>query len=189
MKENPLIFESDIGHIRAEMPDTEFGDISVYLPPHRDYVPDRTPETRGVTVESIDSIWTGTEHLVTFVDDVTEAPVESEGRLLRHDLTLSAVGANVNFVQIIDAGSNEAPAHLSVRTYERGVESETQACGTGALASATCARLTGRSVSDIVRVSMPGGILTVGYSGPISNPDHPILSGPAQIVYRGSIEL
>ncbi len=188
MQDNPLIFESDVGYIRAEMPGIDTDDISVFLPPYRDFKPDRTPDVQGVNARSIDSIWTGTEHLVTFVDDVDEAPVESEGKLLRNDLTLSALGANVNFVQIVDDGSDGSPSHLSVRTYERGVESETLACGTGALASATCARLTGRSASDHIRVSMPGGVLTVGYSGPVSDPNHLILTGPAQIVYRGTVE-
>ncbi|MBQ9653594.1 MAG: diaminopimelate epimerase [Bacteroidales bacterium] len=72
---------------------------------------------------------TGTRHFVKFVDDVNAVDVEEEGKRLRWDPVFQPEGTNVNFVQI-------APDGLHVRTFEKGVEGETLACGTGLTASA-----------------------------------------------------
>lgn len=73
---------------------------------------------------------TGTRHAVRFVDKVNDIDVVGEGRVLRYSPDFAPVGANVNFVQINADGS------ITVRTYEKGVEDETLACGTGIVASA-----------------------------------------------------
>lgn len=72
---------------------------------------------------------TGTRHLVVFVPDVMAADAVSEGRTLRYDPRFAPAGTNVNFVQMTGDG-------IIVRTYEKGVEDETLACGTGIVASA-----------------------------------------------------
>ncbi len=81
------------------------------------------PEAGGVFLE------TGTRHLVVPVDDIENADVEGRGRLLRYLPQFGPIGVNVNFVQWKDGA-------LHVRTYEKGVEAETFACGTGITASA-----------------------------------------------------
>lgn len=73
---------------------------------------------------------TGTRHAVRFVDNVNDIDVVGEGRVLRYSSDFAPVGANVNFVQVNADGS------ITVRTYEKGVEDETLACGTGIVASA-----------------------------------------------------
>lgn len=73
---------------------------------------------------------TGTRHFVLFVDDVEKVDVATEGARLRHDPAFAPEGTNVNFVQRLTDGS------LKVRTFEKGVEAETLACGTGVVASA-----------------------------------------------------
>lgn len=73
---------------------------------------------------------TGTRHVVRFVDNVNDIDVVGEGRVLRYSPNFAPVGANVNFVQVNADGS------ITVRTYEKGVEDETLACGTGIVASA-----------------------------------------------------
>ncbi len=73
----------------------------------------------------------GVPHLVVLVDDVDALDLESRGRALRFDPALGPEGANVNFIS--QGGS---PAEWRMRTYERGVEAETLACGTGAVAAA-----------------------------------------------------
>lgn len=73
---------------------------------------------------------TGTRHVVRFVDKVNDIDVVGEGRVLRYSPNFAPVGANVNFVQVNADGS------ITVRTYEKGVEDETLACGTGIVASA-----------------------------------------------------
>ena len=72
---------------------------------------------------------TGTRHFVKFVDDVNAVDVAEEGKRLRWDPVFQPEGTNVNFVQV-------APDGLHVRTFEKGVEGETLACGTGLTASA-----------------------------------------------------
>lgn len=73
---------------------------------------------------------TGTRHLVHFVDNVADYDVTGEGRRLRHDPRFAPQGVNVNFVQV-----NVPGQEITVRTFEKGVEDETLACGTGIVAS------------------------------------------------------
>ena len=75
---------------------------------------------------------TGTRHFVKFVPDVEQVDIDTEGKALRWDEAFAPVGTNVNFVHI-------APDGLHVRTFEKGVEGETLACGTGLTASAIAA--------------------------------------------------
>ena len=73
---------------------------------------------------------TGTRHLVHFVDNVADYDVTGNGRRLRHDPRFAPQGVNVNFVQV-----NVPGQEITVRTFEKGVEDETLACGTGIVAS------------------------------------------------------
>ena len=75
---------------------------------------------------------TGTRHFVKFVDDVEQIDVDAEGKALRWNEAFAPIGTNVNFVHV-------APDGLHVRTFEKGVEGETLACGTGLTASAIAA--------------------------------------------------
>ncbi|MCQ2183361.1 MAG: diaminopimelate epimerase [Bacteroidales bacterium] len=80
---------------------------------------------------------TGTRHVVRFVEDAREMDVETEGKAIRHAPAYAPEGTNVNFVSVDENGS------LRVRTYEKGVEAETLACGTGITASAVAACVRG----------------------------------------------
>ena len=79
---------------------------------------------------------TGTRHFVKFVDDVEKVDIDTEGKSLRWNEAFAPVGTNVNFVHV-------APDGLHVRTFEKGVEGETLACGTGLTACALVAHHTG----------------------------------------------
>lgn len=79
---------------------------------------------------------TGTRHLVKFVCGIKDYPVLSEGRTLRNDPRFAPVGTNVNFVEPVKEGEGVV---LHIRTFEKGVEDETLACGTGIVASAIAA--------------------------------------------------
>jgi diaminopimelate epimerase len=85
-----------------------------------------------LTVHGID---TGSPHIVTFVKDLGGVSVDKMGRTLREHPRFAPKGTNVNFVQRLEDGG------VAMRTYERGVEAETLACGTGSIASAVIAHL------------------------------------------------
>lgn len=112
---------------------------------------------------------TGTRHLVLPVGDVETIDVEHRGRELRHLREFSPDGVNVNFVSRNPDGS------LSIRTYEKGVEAETLACGTGAVAAALASGL-----PSPVTVRARGGNLTVEYKETATGFTDIYLSGPAE---------
>ena len=122
----------------------------------------------------------GVPHLVILVDDLSAVDVVGRGRPLRRHLSLRA-GANVNFVQPARDGS------LNYRTYERGVEAETLACGTGAVSTAVLATAWGLAGPGPVRIrTRSGRELAVRLSGPNEAP-LASLSGEARIVYFGNL--
>lgn len=83
----------------------------------------------------VDYLNTGVPHAVVSVDDIEKIPVKKLGRLIRHHDFFRPGGTNVDFVKTEDKD------HIRVRTYERGVEDETLACGTGSVAAAVIATL------------------------------------------------
>ncbi|MGM0498290.1 MAG: diaminopimelate epimerase [Bacteroidota bacterium] len=91
---------------------------------------------------------TGSPHYVLFVDDINKSRVQEEGKRIRYDASVSKYGTNVDFVQIVDEDE------ITIRTYERGVENETLACGTGAVASAISTHLL--KETDIFSFSVRG---------------------------------
>ena len=90
---------------------------------------------------------TGTRHYVQFVPDVEAVDVDKEGRRLRWNDVFAPIGSNVNFV------SRDASGVLHVRTFEKGVERETLACGTGITASAIADWLDRDCASDVERAA------------------------------------
>ena len=88
---------------------------------------------------------TGTRHYVRFVDDVEALDIEKEGPRYRHDPAFAPIGANANFVQRLPGGG------IKVRTFEKGVEGETLACGTGITASAIAAWFSAGEISRQAR--------------------------------------
>jgi diaminopimelate epimerase len=130
---------------------------------------------------------TGVPHVVLEVPDVELAEVMSLGRAIRHS-QLFERGTNVNFVQATDAGE------LLVRTYERGVEGETLACGTGVSAAALVMHRV-RGLPLPLRVKVRGGdTLTVSAAvdgSPASGESFRdvTLTGPATETFRGRVQL
>ncbi|MEO8622191.1 MAG: diaminopimelate epimerase [bacterium] len=120
---------------------------------------------------------TGVPHLVVRVDDVSTADVVGRGRPLRNDASLPA-GANVNFV------SPDASGGWRIRTYERGVEGETLACGTGAVATAILLAETGEASDRVALTTRSGRVLKVRLSKDADG-WHPSLAGEARIVFEG----
>lgn len=183
-----LTFSSDAGQYEALI--LEDGGIRLFVPPPLAFRPSmKLASAHAFPDAQCHYLWTGTEHLVVFVDDVNAVDLGSVGPGLRSDPALGEAGANVNFVEVVETGSLGAAARLRVRTFEKGVEAETLACGTGSIASSMVTALTGGSDARRFEVSMPGGILAVGFEGSAGSPENLYLEGPAENIYRGSLEL
>lgn len=181
--EDSMVFETDAGVFQADVPEEETAPVRLYLAPPRHFTPNlKLSKTSSDGLDEVHYIWTGTEHVVSFVDGLQSVPVTEWGRKIRMDQALRPTGANVNFVQI-NGG------RLRARTFEKGVEAETLACGTGAVAIAATARLLGRTDQDVVEVEMPGGVLTVGLSMKGGEIEGLYLEGPTQNVFRGTVEV
>ncbi|MDB4881686.1 MAG: Diaminopimelate epimerase [Gemmatimonadetes bacterium] len=121
----------------------------------------------------------GVPHLVVRVDDVDAVDVVGRGRPLRNDSSL-ARGANVNFV------SPDGSGGWRVRTYERGVEGETLACGTGAVATAVLLTEAGEAEGGAALATRSNRILSVRLSHSLSG-WHPSLAGEARFVFQGAL--
>ncbi len=122
----------------------------------------------------------GVPHFVLFrpEDDLGRAPVATLGPTLRHHPDLGPAGANVDFVQVVDRH------RIAIRSYERGVEGETLACGTGVLAAVAAGRAAGTLDPPVAALTRGGFELRVDRS---PRADRLELSGDARLVARGEL--
>jgi diaminopimelate epimerase len=125
---------------------------------------------------------TGSPHFVRFIDSLENLDVVAEGRKVRYNDRFKATGTNVNFVK-------QEKGQITVYTYERGVEDETLACGTGITASSLCAALlTGESEGSF-NVKAKGGKLRVSFEKSEEGFTNIWLTGPATYVFEGDYPL
>ena len=124
---------------------------------------------------------TGTQHHVALVADLGEYDVFKEGKKIRD--TYEDPGSNVNFVQQINEST------FRVRTYEKGVENETLACGTGVTAVAIAMHKIKKTNSSCISLPVEGGILEVSFKEKEGVYTSVFLTGPAAFVYKGKIEV
>lgn len=124
---------------------------------------------------------TGVPHYVEFVDELETVDVTGRGRAIRRDTARFPQGTNVNFVQIAGDGA------IRMRTYERGVENETLACGTGATAAAIVTAFARQPHTTDFRITVPGGVLAVRFSHEQGTQTYTDirLTGPARRVFEG----
>lgn len=123
----------------------------------------------------------GSEHLVLFIDSLKELDVESIGRQLRYHEAVLPAGANINFVKLI----NEEK--IQTRTYERGVERETLACGTGIISSAIISSLLGKVFSPVHVLVQSGEWLCVRFNKTRNNISDITLEGSAKKIREGFV--
>jgi len=136
---------------------------------------------RSLTVHSLN---TGVPHAMVFVDDLENVDVRGEGAALRYHDRFAPKGTNANFVRVI------APGRLSIRTYERGVEDETLACGTGTVACALVHHLLHDAPSPIEVRVQGGDTLTIGFTRrPDGSFENVTLTGPGDFVFDGTIDM
>ncbi|MBA4394665.1 MAG: diaminopimelate epimerase [Desulfobacca sp.] len=155
--------------------------VKLQLTQPKDLRLDQTILVDGKTI-CFDFLNTGVPHTLVWVEDNAKADVNGLGQTIRFHDHFKPAGTNVNFVQLGSAG------RLSVRTYERGVEGETLACGTGAVAAAGIALLK-RLVQSPVHVQTRGGeILTVYVEGqPGQKIDKVYLEGEVRLIFQGEV--
>lgn len=126
---------------------------------------------------------TGVPHAVIMVDDVATAPVEELGRELRHHAAFAPAGTNANFARLT------GPSQLTVRTYERGVENETLACGTGCIASSIIAAHAGLVTRPVEVTTASGEQLLIDFDATENGATSVSLQGSANLVYRGYVTI
>jgi diaminopimelate epimerase len=160
------------GRFRGNQPEIDtarVGDVAVEFD---------TPHGKGET--RIGFARVGVPHLVVLVEDLEGVDVMSRGRQLRRLPSLPQ-GANANFVARANGGT------WAMRTYERGVEEETLACGTGAVATAALLRRWGVAESPVSVLTRSGGRLSVRFREQ-DGAATPSLQGEGRLVYQGTLE-
>jgi diaminopimelate epimerase len=149
--------------------------VMLKMPPPTE-ISTQTVQIDEKNLESGGFVQIGVPHLVVFTDNVDTIDVDQIGRRYRFYPHFKN-GANVNFIQLIDDQT------IKMRTYERGVEAETLACGTGATSSAIISHLVKKLIPPIT-VKMPGGNLTIDWESDFKTV---FLEGEATIVYYGEL--
>lgn len=182
-----MSFETEVGLYRATVVREDV--ILTMSDPHslRRHIELDLPDLAG---EEVDFMNTGVPHAVTFVSDLSAAPLESLAPKIRYHAVFAPDGTNVNFAQVL--GENR----IAMRTYERGVEAETLACGTGAVAVALIARLRGLTSPPVSIQTSGGPVLKIHFDQPGASDaesstseafSNVRLEGEARIVYEGTI--
>ena len=172
-----LSFETDVGMVAGQVT----GDrAKVKMPDPADLRLDYRIDlkTGALTVSSIN---TGVPHVVIMADDVAPIDVFNLGREIRNHQAFAPAGTNVNFI------SRQAPGQLAIRTYERGVEDETLACGTGSIASALITSSKFNWSSPIDLVTRSGELLRIHFNRKDNIFDNIYLEGDARIIYTAHI--
>lgn len=132
------------------------------------------------TVHFINS---GVPHVVIPVSKIDDADVRRVGAAVRNHKMFSPNGTNVNFIE------KRGPNKIAIRTYERGVENETLACGTGIVASALIFSASEKSSGPITVLAQGGDELEVGFEKVEGGFRNVTLTGPAEFVFEGTIEV
>lgn len=126
---------------------------------------------------------TGVAHVVIEVEDLENVDVHKIGAEIRYHEDFKPAGTNANFIAVT------GPDSLRMRTYERGVEGETLACGTGMTAAALIAGKLGRVTPPVKVTCAFGDVLTIGYDLNEAGAESVTLTGAAKYVFSGSIEI
>ncbi len=165
------IIQADVGEHTVKLRMTDPGALTTGIELDLDEAPSPL---------QVSSINTGVPHVVAVVEDVDPLDVFAVGRRIRHHNAFAPSGTNVNFVAM------DASGKIKIRTYERGVEDETLACGTGNVAAAiTLAH--SRGITSPVTLNARGGRLTVHFSRDGERYRDVYLEGNARVIYEGKL--
>ena len=133
------------------------------------------------TALNVSTVNTGVPHVVTVVDDIEALDVVATGRLIRHHPDFAPEGTNANFVALGQGGE------IFIRTYERGVEDETLACGTGTVAAALVLANEHGLAAPVSLTTRSGSTLTVHFETHAGRYQEVFLEGDARVIYRGDL--
>ena len=172
-----MTFETGAGLIQAEVKGEQ---VKVQLTEPKDLSLHLTIPLHGRQWKA-SFLNTGVPHVIYFVEETDSTDVERLGRETRYHPLFQPAGTNANFVTLVD------PHHLKIRTYERGVEGETLACGTGAVASALDSGALGQTNSPVYLTTRGGMTLTVYFQWNGQRFSQVFLEGDARIIYSGEI--
>jgi diaminopimelate epimerase len=156
---------------------------------HATIAPDSIVSLQMIDVDDVNKfedhtfLDTGSPHHVQLVDDLEHYNVKESGAAIRYGHLYGKSGSNVNFVKKIDDKT------FSLRTYERGVEDETLACGTGATAVAIAMNAIGETNETNINLNVEGGKLVVSFEKMGEHFKNVFLKGPAEFVFKGTIEI
>ncbi len=133
--------------------------------------------------ESHSFLNTGSPHHISFYESISDLNVKEVGSKIRYGSPYFEEGTNVNFAQQISDNS------FKVRTYERGVENETLACGTGVTAVAIAANSINKTSNNTIQLEVLGGNLEVSFKKEGDSYTNVFLKGPAEFVFKGIISI
>ncbi len=176
--EKSMSFRTLAGVIRAEI--TGERTVKLQLTPPNGYEPSVDLEIDGYTL-NLKYLDTGVPHCVIEVDDIEGIDPAHIGPKIRFHERFGRKGANANFVQVAQDQS------LFIRTYERGVEGETLACGTGAVAAAITMALAGRVKAPVTLTTRSGEELIVHFKQNDQVPEEVFFEGAVSWVYDGTL--
>lgn len=134
---------------------------------------------------SVDYVFlnTGSPHHVQLVEDLENYNIKENGAAIRYGELYGKAGSNVNFVEQISENT------FAIRTYERGVEDETLSCGTGATAAAIAMNSLGKTNSNAIQINVQGGELEISFDKIDEKFTNVFLKGPAEFVFKGTLEI
>lgn len=179
-----MTFETLVGMIEADMvteaPGGKPEAVKVRFPDPKGLRLNLNVAVNG-TARQAHFLDTGVPHCVYLVDDPDKVDIVGIGRPTRYHDLFKPAGTNVNFIKVL------GPHRIRIRTYERGVEDETLACGTGSIASALLASLVAKVESPVTLVPQSGLELTVHFDAQGESFTNVYLQGDARAVYEGRI--
>ncbi|MFC1798443.1 diaminopimelate epimerase [Thermodesulfobacteriota bacterium] len=172
-----MSFETEAGIVHAEVRNER---VKINLPDPADLQMDYAIELKNGS-RSVCSINTGVPHVVVPTDNLADADVVALGREIRFHSQYSPAGTNVNFIRSLDGDG------IAIRTYERGVEDETLACGTGAVASAIVSAVKFGKHSPVDVLTQSGGHLNIYFDEKEGTFRDIFLEGDARVIYKGEL--
>ncbi len=185
-----MSFVTDAGVVEAEILERS---VKLKITPPKDLrldFPIRLDPGKEFNVSFINS---GVPHTVLMVSDIEKVDVEELGKTIRFHKEFAPAGANANFVLVHDKNN------ISLRTYERGVEQETLACGTGAIASSLICAAKGMTQTPVTCKTRGGENLTVHFQKNFQSEVEPLppgdpftevyLEGAVKVCFTGNLQL